>query len=98
VKQIGDLMIREVAQRLSEQGIGLEATEAFKELLVTEGFNPSYGARPLRRALSRLLEDSLAEAMLSGAVNAGDTAIADVDADGQVQIQKKHQTLLAEVS
>jgi ATP-dependent Clp protease ATP-binding subunit ClpC len=98
VKQIADLMIREVAQRLSEQGIGLEATEAFKELLVTEGFNPSYGARPLRRALSRLLEDSLAEAMLSGAVNAGDTAIADVDADGQVQIHKKHQTLLAEVS
>jgi len=53
---------------------------------VEEGYDPSYGARPLRRAIMRLLEDSLAEAMLSGQVNDGDTAVVDVDANGQVKV------------
>lgn len=98
VRQIADLMIREVANRLSEQEIALEATDAFKDRLVTEGFDPSYGARPLRRAIARLLEDSLAEAMLSGAVRAGDTAVADVDEDGQIQVYRQELPVLAEVN
>ncbi|XQQ08013.1 MAG: ATP-dependent Clp protease ATP-binding subunit [Leptolyngbya sp. IPPAS B-1204] len=92
VRQIADLMVQEVATRLMEQGISLEVTDAFKELVVAEGFSPSYGARPLRRAIARLLEDNLAEAMLSGAVNAGEMAIVDVDADGQVQIRSRDQS------
>ncbi len=98
VVQIADLMIREVGQRLIEQGITLEVTDAFKQLVVSEGFNPSYGARPLRRAIARLLEDGLAEAMLSGVVNSGDVAIADVNANGQVEVQRKPLNMLAEVS
>jgi ATP-dependent Clp protease ATP-binding subunit ClpC len=54
--------------------------------LVEEGYNPSYGARPLRRAIMRLLEDSLAEEILSGRIKDGDTAIVDVNDDGQVQV------------
>ncbi|MBE9004261.1 ATP-dependent Clp protease ATP-binding subunit [Fortiea sp. LEGE XX443] len=88
VKQISDIMLRDVANRLTEKGIILEVTEAFKELVVREGYNPSYGARPLRRAIMRLLEDSLAEALLSGEISNGDTAIVDVDDDGQVKIRK----------
>ena len=49
-----------------------------------EGYNPAYGARPLRRAIMRLLEDSMAERMLSGDIKEGDSVIIDVDADGQV--------------
>jgi ATP-dependent Clp protease ATP-binding subunit ClpC len=98
VQQIADLLIREVTQRLTEQGIRLTATDAFKERVVTEGFNPSYGARPLRRAIARLLEDNLAEAILSGAVNAGDSAIADVNEDGQVEVKRQPLNVLAEVS
>ena len=86
VKQITDIMLREISTRLLEQGISLDVTERFKERIVTEGYDPSYGARPLRRAIMRLLEDSLAEAMLSGEVNDGDTAIVDVDDDGQVKV------------
>ena len=86
VKQIADLLLREVYLRLLEQGINLEVTERFKERLVTEGYEPSYGARPLRRAIMRLLEDSLAEAMLAGQVNAGETVIVDVDEQGKVQV------------
>ncbi|MBD1933220.1 MULTISPECIES: ATP-dependent Clp protease ATP-binding subunit [Cyanophyceae] len=79
VKEISDIMLKEVVGRLAEQGIILEVTERFKDRLVEEGYNPSYGARPLRRAIMRLLEDSLAEEILSGRISDGDTAIVDVD-------------------
>ncbi|MBE9237966.1 MAG: ATP-dependent Clp protease ATP-binding subunit [Sphaerospermopsis kisseleviana] len=88
VKQIADIMLGEVANRLTEKGIKLEVTAAFKELVVREGYDPSYGARPLRRAIMRLLEDSLAEAILSSQIIEGDTAIVDVDDDGQVKVRK----------
>ncbi|BAZ80104.1 ATP-dependent Clp protease ATP-binding subunit [Sphaerospermopsis kisseleviana CS-549] len=88
VKQIADIMLGEVANRLTEKGIKLEVTAAFKELVVREGYDPSYGARPLRRAIMRLLEDSLAEAILSSQIIEGDTAIMDVDDDGQVKVRK----------
>ncbi|NDJ20134.1 AAA domain-containing protein [Nostoc sp. B(2019)] len=99
VKQIADIMLRDVSTRLTEKGITLEVTERFKELVVQEGYNPSYGARPLRRAIMRLLEDSLAEALLSSQIIDGDTAIVDVDDDGQVKVQKseKRELLLANV-
>jgi ATP-dependent Clp protease ATP-binding subunit ClpC len=94
VKQIADIMLREVSTRLTEQGITLEVTERFKDRLVQEGYDPSYGARPLRRAIMRLLEDSLAEAMLSGQVGDGDTAVMDVDDDGQVKVLLGEQPTL----
>ncbi len=86
IKEIADIMLKEVFNRLKDQGITLEVTESFKNRLVKEGYNPSYGARPLRRAIMRLLEDSLAEEILSGRVKDGDTAIVDVDEDGQVKV------------
>ena len=99
VKQIAEIMLREVSKRLTEKGIILEVSDRFKELVVQEGYNPSYGARPLRRAIMRLLEDSLAEALLSGQITDGDTAIIDVDDDSQVRVQKseKRELLLANV-
>lgn len=86
VKDISEIMLREVFGRLMEQGITLEVTDAFKELLVKEGYNPSYGARPLRRAIMRLLEDVLAEELLSGRISEGDRAIVDVDEEGKVKV------------
>ncbi|MEM7771554.1 MAG: ATP-dependent Clp protease ATP-binding subunit [Cyanobacteria bacterium P01_A01_bin.37] len=86
VKEISDILLKEVFGRLLEQGITLEVTERFKERLVEEGYNPSYGARPLRRAIMRLLEDSLAEEILSGRVQSGSTAVVDVDGDGKITV------------
>jgi ATP-dependent Clp protease ATP-binding subunit ClpC len=86
VKQISDILLKEVFVRLLEQGITLEVTERFKDRLVEEGYNPSYGARPLRRAIMRLLEDSLAEEILSGRIKDGDTTIVDVDDEGKVKV------------
>jgi len=88
VKQIAEIMLRDVASRLVEKGITLEVTERFKDRVIQEGYNPSYGARPLRRAIVRLLEDNLAEALLAGQITEGDTAIVDVDDDNQIQVSK----------
>jgi ATP-dependent Clp protease ATP-binding subunit ClpC len=84
VGQIAEIMLKEVFDRLSLKGIQLEVTDRFKIRLINEGYNPSYGARPLRRAVMRLLEDSLAEEVLSEKIKEGDTAVVDVNEDNKV--------------
>ena len=86
VKEIAEIMLQEVFVRLKDKGIKLNVTDAFKERLVEEGYNPSYGARPLRRAVMRLLEDSLAEEVLSGRIKDGDNALVDIDDNKKVTI------------
>jgi len=86
VKEISDILLKEVFGRMAEKGITLEVTERFKDRLVEEGYNPAYGARPLRRAIMRLLEDSLAEELLSGRIKEGDTSVVDVDESGTVKV------------
>jgi len=86
VKEIADLMLNEFFKRMLDKHIVLTVTERFKDLLVQEGYNPSYGARPLRRAIMRLLEDSLAEEILTGKVREGASVQVDVDDDGKVKV------------
>jgi ATP-dependent Clp protease ATP-binding subunit ClpC len=86
VKEIAEIMLQEVFARLQDKGIKLSVTDSFKERLVEEGYNPSYGARPLRRAVMRLLEDSLAEEVLSGRIKDGDKALVDIDETKKVTI------------
>jgi ATP-dependent Clp protease ATP-binding subunit ClpC len=86
VAQIAEIMLKEVFERISMKGIQLEVTDRFKTRLIDEGYNPSYGARPLRRAVMRLLEDSLAEEVLSEKIKAGDTAVVDVGEDNKVKV------------
>ena len=91
VTEIAEIMLKEVFGRLTEKGIVLEVTDRFKDRLITEGYSPSYGARPLRRAIMRLLEDSLAEEILSGRIKDGDTAVVDVDETGTVRVSGGQQ-------
>jgi|TARA_B100000683_G_scaffold40962_1_gene36286 ATP-dependent Clp protease ATP-binding subunit ClpC len=86
VGQIAEIMLKEVFERISMKGIQLEVTDRFKTRLIDEGYNPTYGARPLRRAVMRLLEDSLAEEVLSEKIKAGDTAVVDVGEDNKVKV------------
>jgi ATP-dependent Clp protease ATP-binding subunit ClpC len=88
VKEIGDIMLKEVFDRLKKKEIDLQVTERFRDRVVDEGYSPSYGARPLRRAIMRLLEDSLAEKILAGEIKEGDSVIVDVDSDGKVVVLK----------
>ena len=87
VKDIAEIMLKEVFSRINEKGIKLNVTDAFKERLVEEGYNPAYGARPLRRAVMRLLEDSLAEEVLSGRIKDGDKALVDIDENKKVTVK-----------
>jgi len=86
VKEIAEIMLREVFSRLGDREIALTVSDKFKERLVEEGFDPSYGARPLRRAIMRLLEDVLAEALLAGQIQDGQNVYVDLDENGEVKV------------
>ncbi|TQR18966.1 ATP-dependent Clp protease ATP-binding subunit [Psychrobacillus vulpis] len=81
LKQIVTLMTQQLAKRLKEQGIELELTEAAQDKITTEGFDPAYGARPLRRALQKHVEDRLSEELLKGEVLTGQHVVFDVEND-----------------
>merc|ERR1712025_1195327 len=98
VKQIADIMLKNVIERALQKEIKLEITETFKDRLVEEGFNPSFGARPLRRAIIRLVEDSIAERILAGDVEEGDSIILDVDEEGRVKVINREKSFTSNVS
>ncbi len=77
IKQIVDLLINELRGRIAEQGVSIELTEAAREWLAKEGFDPEYGARPLRRAIQRFVESPLSRELLRGELQDGDTVVID---------------------
>ncbi|UMZ74328.1 ATP-dependent Clp protease ATP-binding subunit [Natranaerofaba carboxydovora] len=79
LKIIIDLMLQELDRRMKEFDINLMVTKEAKELLAEKGYDPAYGARPLRRVIQKYLEDTLSEKILSGEIVAGDEIIVDVD-------------------
>jgi len=81
VTLIVDLMIKRVVNQLESQGIGLEITEPAKHLLAKRGYDPTLGARPLRRAIQRMVEDPLSERLLWKEFRAGETIIVDAEDD-----------------
>ena len=86
VRHIADIMLQEVFRRLREKGMTIEVTDKFKEHLIEVGYDRNYGARPMRRAVMSLLEDALAEAMLSGVLTEGNHALVDMDEEGKVKV------------
>jgi len=81
VTEIVDLMIKRVMGQLEGQGLGLEITPGAKMLLADRGYDPTLGARPLRRAIQRLVEDPLSERLLWKEFRAGETIIVDAEPD-----------------
>ncbi len=77
IAAIVDIQARHLMKRLADKRIGLELTPAVKELLAREGYDPVYGARPLKRAIQRMIQDSLALRLLNGEFAEGDTVVAD---------------------
>jgi ATP-dependent Clp protease ATP-binding subunit ClpC len=82
LNKVIDLMLRDLQKRLGEHELKLEVTEEAKSWLAEAGYNPVYGARPLRRAIEQHLENKLASKMLQGEFKAGDTIVVDRGADG----------------
>jgi ATP-dependent Clp protease ATP-binding subunit ClpC len=87
ILQIVDLMLSRVGVQLKAQGMVLEASDDVKEVLAKEGFDPAFGARPLRRAVQRVIEDPLSEEILLGRFTNGDTIQAELE-DGKVTFKK----------
>ena len=84
VSQIVDLMMRRVREQLSSQGLQIELTESAKTLVADKGWDPQLGARPLRRAIQRFIEDPLSERILWKEFQAGQLIIVDAEGDGVV--------------
>jgi ATP-dependent Clp protease ATP-binding subunit ClpC len=83
LNQIVDLEVAKLVKRLADKEIDLVLEESARDLIVTEGYDPDYGARPMRRAVEQLLEDPLAEAILSGAVKEDQHVTAKVKKDAK---------------
>ena len=80
--RIVELMVAEVAERLAERGVALHLTDAAKAALVAEGYDPTYGARPLRRVIQRQVENAVSKRLLAGEFTEGDTVLVDHTGDG----------------
>ena len=91
LRQIVGMFIADTAHRLACQSIDLRVTDAARDLLVARGYEPMYGARPLRRAVERLLDDLLAEAILHGDLRSDELAVVDVE-NGRLAV---HAQILA---
>ncbi len=83
LRQIVDIQLQRLGPRLAEHELSLEITDAARELVLDKGYDPEYGARPLRRAVVDLIEDPLSEKLLSGEIKAGDRVVLDA-VDGQM--------------
>lgn len=83
ILSIVDLLLEQVATQLKEKHIELEVTREAKEYLGEKGFDPNFGARPLRRLIQNVIEDKLSEELLTGRLNSGDTAIIKIK-DGEI--------------
>jgi ATP-dependent Clp protease ATP-binding subunit ClpC len=89
LRKIVDLMIKDLEGRLAERKIGLELTEKAKSWLSKEGYDPVYGARPLRRVIEREVENPLSSKLLRGELKEGDTVKVDIDKDNKVTFKNK---------
>src|SRR5579885_1571932 len=86
VRQVLDILLAQTEARLSEQFIKLEVTDAARDRIAERGYDPDFGARPLRRVLQEMLQDPLAEALLRGEFQAGDRVLVDAGADGALHL------------
>ena len=94
MQQIVELKLREVASSLIEKGIDLDVTQEAKDWLAEKGYDPKFGARPVRRVIQDNVEDKLSDAILGGELNPGDTAVIDI-ADDEVVVKSQSPLPLA---
>ena len=88
IREIVDLMMKDLFKRLDERGLKMEVTNEVKDFMATDGYSEAYGARPLRRLIQRKVEDTLAEEILTGKYEEGDTIVLDMK-DGKMFFSKK---------
>jgi ATP-dependent Clp protease ATP-binding subunit ClpC len=95
IKEIVELLLRRIRESMAERELQLELSEATKDLLVDEGWDPSMGARPLRRAIQRLIEDPLADFVIRTPAPSGSTVMVDVEQPPEDSEKKKPEVVLS---
>jgi ATP-dependent Clp protease ATP-binding subunit ClpB len=95
IEHIIDLQLHRLEQLLGERRLTLELTPSAREVLATEGYDPAFGARPLKRAIQRLLQNPLAMAVLQGSFSEGDHIVVDRDPKGELTFRKATESALA---
>lgn len=90
IREIIEILLKDIRKRLSEKGILLELSKSAKDFLVQEGYDPAYGARPLKRAIQRHIEDPLSEELLKGKFKENDTIVCSYE-NGKIVFKKKRQ-------
>src|SRR5262245_53065393 len=99
LSRIVDIQLNNVAELLKDRKISLEVTQAAHEAIIAEGFDPQFGARPMRRAIQRLIQDPLALKLINGEFTEGDTVLADVkQGDGKEGVAELQFTKLVPVN
>ena len=94
IGKIANILISQLSHRIKMQGFNLEVTERAKEKLIEDGFEPAYGARPLRRAVMKLLEDNLATAFLKSDIKKGTTFMVDTDENDEIIIALQQKKII----
>jgi ATP-dependent Clp protease ATP-binding subunit ClpC len=94
IRRIIDLLLQRVRGELTEQQMKIDVTDAAKDLLMEKGYDPAYGARPMRRAIQNLIEDPLAEALLEGRFKSGDSVLIDRQGDDLAMTPKVEEALV----
>ncbi len=89
IRQIVDIMLSELNRRIEEYDLHIEVSDDVKGKLLQEGFDPTYGARPLRRVIQRKLEDGISEELLQGKISPGDTVSVNVGEEDELTFNKK---------
>jgi ATP-dependent Clp protease ATP-binding subunit ClpC len=87
IKTIVDFMLRRLREQMKEHEVAIELTEGAKDLLVEKGYDPAMGARPLRRAIQRVLEDPLADFVLARSLEPGTTILVDRDVENEEEVK-----------
>jgi ATP-dependent Clp protease ATP-binding subunit ClpA len=95
LRLIVDIQLRNVGKMLKDRKMALEVTEAAKDRLISEGYDPQYGARPMKRAIQRMIQDPLALKLINGEFVEGDTVLVDAGPNEGELVFSKHMPVAA---
>jgi ATP-dependent Clp protease ATP-binding subunit ClpB len=94
IKRIIEIQLKRLAKMVGERGLAIDISDAAKERIAREGYDPAFGARPLKRALQRLIIDPLAMKLLEGKFQPGDTVFVNVSPEGRIELSLEPETMI----